>query len=376
MKNTSNGNKNNVLAVIVTLFVGFLSLHGCSSSSSPDNRPSLSVNSPSIIEGAGGSTTELVFTITLSAAAASALTVEYTTTDDVATVANNDYTLAQGTATIAVGSTTSQISVFVNDDAVFEVNETFNLVVDNPTGLSIKTSSVTGQGTITNDDNANPKGYFSGTSTLNSINLTDMTGMMFNNRLMMFSTSQNVLFDITSFSSTVSDYTATVDVYEAGLLTQTGIALSGTTDEASISGTFSGGSGLAVGSFNIVFDVDNNIGATLARIEATSFGRWTGNIFGIDNDSSGQFISDAIGDYSISDNNSPSCAISFDASLNIPSNIINIFELNHDVLDNDSCQYISSGHTGFASVLSLNAVDTIVFSYDNGAISVFGVMTK
>ena len=369
--------KNNKLSLFPAMFMGFFLLLGLQAcSSSPDNRPTLSISSPTVTEGQTGTTADMIFTLTLSVDATADLTVGYTTGDDVATEADGDYTAVTDTAIITQGTRTVDISVVVNGDVTFETAETFNLVISNPQGMSIKTTTLTGQGTIINDDNANPKGYFSGTSTLNSINLTDMTGMMFNNRLMMFSPSQNVLFDITSFSSTVNDYTATANVYEAGLLTQAGISLSGTTDEASISGTFSGGSGLAAGSFNIVYDVDNNIGATLARIEATGFGEWTGDIFGIDNDSSGRFISDSIGNYSISDSNTPACAISFDASLNIPDSQFNIFELNHDVLENSSCEYISTGHTGFASVLSLNTVDTIVFAYANGAISLFGVMTK
>jgi len=379
----AKSNKNNILSNIAAAFMGITVLLGLSScggsGSSPDNRPSLSIDAPAVVEGGAGTTAEVIFTITLSENAATALTLDYVTADDIATVADNDFTATSGSVIIAAGTQTANISVFVNGDAPFEVNETFNLVVDNPQGLDIKTPSITGKGTITNDDNADPEGYFSGTATLNNTDLTDLTGIMYNSRLMLFSPSQNVLFDITAFSAAVFAYTATVDVYEAGVLTQTGVTLSGTTDEASISGTFASGAGLAVGGFNIVYDINNNIGATLPRIEAVGVNSWSGNVYGKVNSSSGALSSNISGEYNLFDDN---CTSTFNVLFNIPDAQLNIYELSHDVLDSGvaACQYISTGHTGFVSVISINSVDTLVFAYSNGAnagtVSLFGVLTK
>ncbi|HED35178.1 MAG TPA: hypothetical protein ENJ08_13360 [Gammaproteobacteria bacterium] len=385
--NTSTGfNKNNILSKFFAVILGltvFLGLSGCSGGGSgTDDRPSLSIDAPSVTEGTTGTTASVVFTVTLSENAETALTLNYATADDVATAADNDFTPVSGTVTIAAGTRSATISdVFVNGDDVFEVNETFNLVVNNPQGLDIKTPLIIGKATINNDDNADPEGYFSGTATLGGNNLTDLTGMMFNSRLMLFSPSQNVLFDITGFSATVFDYTAVVNVYEAGVLTQsnTNVSLTGTTDEASISGTFANGTGLAVGSFNIVYDINNNIGATLPRIETVLLDRWAGNVFGVNSSSFGGFSSDSVGKYSVFDND---CTNSFNVLLSIPDTQINIYEMAHDVLDSGgaTCQYLSTGHTGFVSVLSINSVDTLVFAYSNGAnggtTSLFGVLTK
>jgi len=381
MNTSATRYKNNKLSNIAAILMGFfllLGLQGCSSSNSgPDNRPTLSIDAPTVVEGQAGDANELIFTVTLSENAATTLTLSYTTADDLATIADNDYTAANGSVTIQAGTSTANISVFTQGDVIFEVPETFNLVVDNPQGLDIKTTSITGQGTITNDDNANPKGYFSGNARLNAIDLTDITGMMYNGRLMLFSPSQNILFNITSFDSTVNDYTANADVYEAGVKTQT-ITLAGTTDEMSITGTFDGGSGLATGSFSIAFDVNNNVGATSDRILHPGAFEWAGTIYGVEVDTSpalrtnpGSLVND---DYSLFDYNAPSCRTENEV-MAIPDNQVNIYSLSHDVIQRENCGYISAGHTGLTSVLSINAVNTLVFAYANGAYSLFGVMT-
>ena len=88
-----------------------------------------------------------------------------------------------------------------------------------------------------------------------------------------------------------------------------------------------------------------------------------------------RFSSDSVGDYVAVDFTTPSC-VSSSSILVIPDNQANIYALAHNVIENTSCGYLSTGHTGFASVLSVSSVNTLVFAYANGAISVFGVMTK
>ena len=378
----ARSNKNNYLTIVTMVLSSVLilmGLQGCGSDSKPDNRPTLSISAPTVVEGQDGAANELIFTVTLSENAATALTLTVATTDDVATVADNDYTpVVSDTITIATGTNSATFSVYTIGDSVYEVPETFNLVVNNPQGLDIKTQSITGQGTITNDDNANPKGYFSGNARLNAIDLTDITGMMYNGRLMLFSPSQNVLFDITAFTSTVNDYTANVDVYVDGVKTTQTVTLTGTTDEMSITGTFDGGSGLATGSFSIVFDVNNNVAATSDRILHPGAGAWVGTIYGVDTDPNGSFRTDpnslASGDYFIYDNTAPSCATGSEL-MAIPDNQVNIYTLSHRVQQNIDCQYLGVDYTGLTSVLSINAVNTLVFAYANGTYSLFGVMT-
>ncbi len=110
--------------------------------------PSLAITSASTTEG-NSATRNLVFTVRLSQAATSAVTVRYATANGTAT-AGSDYNAASGTLTFAPGQTTRLVTVAVRGDTTVEANETFNVVLSSPSGATIATS--TAAGTITNDD--------------------------------------------------------------------------------------------------------------------------------------------------------------------------------------------------------------------------------
>ncbi|MEW6257959.1 MAG: Calx-beta domain-containing protein [Pseudomonadota bacterium] len=114
--------------------------------------PTVSVADASVTEGNSG-TKVMTFTVTLSAAATSAVSVAYATSNGTAT-AGSDYAAASGTLTFAAGETTKTIQVTVNGDAVVEGNETLNLTLSSPSGATIADGSAVG--TITNDDVAAP----------------------------------------------------------------------------------------------------------------------------------------------------------------------------------------------------------------------------
>src|SRR5207302_1174378 len=67
------------------------------------------INDASVVEGSAGTTTGLVFTVTLSAAALADVTVNYTTSNSSA-VAPGDYAATSGTLTFAPGVTTQTIT--------------------------------------------------------------------------------------------------------------------------------------------------------------------------------------------------------------------------------------------------------------------------
>jgi chitinase len=115
-----------------------------------DTAPALAINDVTVAEGTGG-TTNAVFTVTLTGATALPATVNFTTADQTAT-AGSDYTTTSGTLTFAPGTTTQQITVAVNPDAVFESAETFVVNLSSPTNATI--ADPQGLGTITNDDTA------------------------------------------------------------------------------------------------------------------------------------------------------------------------------------------------------------------------------
>ena len=110
-----------------------------------DATPSLSIADVSGNETAGNRQ----FTVTLSAAAGRAVTVNYATSDGTAT-AGADYTATSGSVTIAAGATTATFNVGVLADSLDEANETVTLTLSSATNASI--SDATATLTITDDD--------------------------------------------------------------------------------------------------------------------------------------------------------------------------------------------------------------------------------
>ena len=102
--------------------------------------PKLSVSDASADEGQ-----DLQFTVTLDAASASTVTVDYATSDGTATTADGDYTAASGTLTFSPGDTTKTVDVVTSDDSDTG-DETVQLVLSNPTNADL--DDATGVGTI------------------------------------------------------------------------------------------------------------------------------------------------------------------------------------------------------------------------------------
>lgn len=114
-------------------------------------QPTLSINDVSITEGNSG-TTNLTFTVTLSAASNLTVSAKYDTADGVATTADNDYQLTSDTLTFNPGdsSLTKTVTVFITGDQKTEPDETVFVVLSNPVNAAFSDSQ--GQGTILNDD--------------------------------------------------------------------------------------------------------------------------------------------------------------------------------------------------------------------------------
>ncbi len=112
--------------------------------------PTVSIADVSVAEGNSG-TTNANFTVTLSGASTTPVTVGYSTANGTAT-AGADYTAKSGTLTFAPGVTSQTVAVAVTGDATVEPSETFTVTLANPSGATISRASATG--TITNDDTA------------------------------------------------------------------------------------------------------------------------------------------------------------------------------------------------------------------------------
>ena len=106
----------------------------------------ISIGDVEVEEGAG---VVLAFSVALTRAASSQLTVDYATSDGTAT-AGADYTATSGTLTIGAGSSSGTIQVSVIDDEHNEGSETFTVTLSNASSGDLTDSSATG--TITNHD--------------------------------------------------------------------------------------------------------------------------------------------------------------------------------------------------------------------------------
>jgi hypothetical protein len=116
---------------------------------------SLTINDVTLTEGNSG-TTNAVFTVSLSSAASTVVSVDYATANGTAT-AGTDYTaLPTTTLTFNPGETSKTITVAINGDNQVESDETFFVNLSNlqTNGSNVTLADNQGQGTITNDDSA------------------------------------------------------------------------------------------------------------------------------------------------------------------------------------------------------------------------------
>lgn len=119
--------------------------------------PTLSINDVSITEGNSG-TSNATFTVTLSAASNSNVTVNYGTANGTAT-SGSDFTNRSGTLTFTPGQLTKTFTVPVIGDTTVEPNETFLVNLTTPTNATIFDGQ--GVGTIIDNDSVIPTFQFS-----------------------------------------------------------------------------------------------------------------------------------------------------------------------------------------------------------------------
>jgi hypothetical protein len=114
-----------------------------------DASPSVSISNATVLEGNSGMTLA-VFTVTLSAASAQAISLSYSTASGTAS-SGKDYTAIGTTGlTFAAGETSKLITVQVKGDKSVEQDETFFVNLSNVAGATLLDGQ--GLGTIVNDD--------------------------------------------------------------------------------------------------------------------------------------------------------------------------------------------------------------------------------
>ncbi|MBY6069332.1 hypothetical protein KUW17_21490 [Leisingera aquaemixtae] len=108
------------------------------------------VSSPVIVEANGG-TQKAEFTIRLSEASASSITLDYRTEDGSAT-AGEDYTAKSGSVTFQPGQTEKTVRVDLNGDKAVEPSEFFHLIVSPDASLGGTAEGLAGTATILDND--------------------------------------------------------------------------------------------------------------------------------------------------------------------------------------------------------------------------------
>ena len=227
-----------------TLFLETATGTDVSTAQTPTTTPTISIATASVAEGDSG-TTDLTFTVSLSEASTSAVSVAYASKDGTAT-AGTDYTAASGTLSIAAGATSGTITVPVTGDTTNESDETVRVTLSSPTNgvFADSASSATATGTITNDDALTP-----------TLSIADASLDEGN------SGNSNMTFTVSLSAATTNAVTVAYAVDAATGTTSTQAitsALSGQ-DVATTSGTLTIEAGSTSGTFNVPIIGDTTV---------------------------------------------------------------------------------------------------------------------
>jgi VCBS repeat-containing protein len=130
-----------------------ITINGLDEPPPPEPAGSVAIGDVSVTEGDAGAVLAS-FTVTRSGGTAP-FSVDFTTADDSATAANDDYGPDSGTLNFAAGETVQTITVSVSGDTDVEPDETFFVNLSNATGGATITDNQ-GLGTILNDDAPDP----------------------------------------------------------------------------------------------------------------------------------------------------------------------------------------------------------------------------
>jgi hypothetical protein len=127
----------------------------------------VAVDYPSVINGSGGATTPVTFTITRTGSLSGSLAVNWTTADDTA-IAGTDYVAASGTLTFADGQATQTVQVTTLNNTTPKPNEDFKLIVTPAGG-----TAVMGLATILTDNTTIAVGKATAVEGSNTLKLLD-----------------------------------------------------------------------------------------------------------------------------------------------------------------------------------------------------------
>ncbi|MDX1672043.1 MAG: Calx-beta domain-containing protein, partial [Balneolaceae bacterium] len=168
--------------------------------------PELSISNESGPEDVG----TLSFTVSLSAAAAADVTVDYATADDTA-VEGEDYNQASGTLTFSSGETSKTIDVGIIDDSVDEPNNEKFFVNLSNVNAEATIADGQGEGTIRDNDNGGGGGGGAANLSINDVSGDEDIGTMVFTVSLSSSASQAITVDYATADNTATageDYTS------------------------------------------------------------------------------------------------------------------------------------------------------------------------
>lgn len=226
-----------------------------------------------------------------------------------------------------------------------------------------------------------------GTAQLNAgaLMLTDLRGFVHDDRLIMFSVQGHILFEgqITTINS--DEFTATIDVYETGVKTQSDVAVTGNVmTESSITGTIAG-TGNASGIFTLTFDPLYSRGATFERVDTTQPNTsiplsFVGNVMStMVSAETNNFNFDQVNVYDMLARIPGPIRCRSNGSYTIPDANINIYALNEEIVKADPGCTMSDtpGYTGFAAAIDgISTDDTLLYAVTNGTNAQFAILSK
>ncbi len=259
-----------------------------------DSLPTLAIGNASLEEGDSGDTV-FNFTVTLSAASGEDVSVQYSTQDGSATAADNDYAAANGTLTFSPGSTSQIVAISVRGDTKDEPNETFLVILSNPSGATLADPS--GIGAILNDDSALP-----------ILSIDDVVNTEGNSGAKAF------VFEITLSN-------ASADTVTVHCATQNGSASAGDGDYAAASATLTFNPGQISKNFLVNVNGDTKAEAdesflvVLSNATKATLGDTQGSGT-ISNDDTGPSLT--VGDVTQNEGNTGSTSFAFTVSLSAP----------------------------------------------------------
>ncbi|MCB9016960.1 MAG: HYR domain-containing protein, partial [Lentimicrobiaceae bacterium] len=265
-----------------------------------DDAANLTISDVTLDEGNAG-TTNFSFTVSLSSAVATAVTVDYTTANGTATVLDGDYIATAGTVVFSAGQTSKTIIVPVNGDVKVENDETFYVNLSNLStgGYDVTLTDSQGAGTITNDDAA-------------AITISDATANEGN--------SGTTSFTFTVTMSHASDAAVTVDYTTAN-----GTATTADNDFSTASGTLTFAAGETSKTITVLVNGDTRVEAnetfTIELSDLVDNGR---DITITDATGTGTITNDdsatlSIGDVTLAEGNSGTTSFSFTVTLSAAS---------------------------------------------------------